>query len=223
VVTLSQIKAIVFDAYGTLFDVHSIIQKADEFFPGQGKMISEIWRQKQLEYSWLRSLMGCYKQFWYVSDDALSYSLRKLGLGDTLNIRTQILEEYLSLQPFAEVEETLHSLKNISLTILSNGNPEMLLAVVENAGLTGFFAEIISVDQLKIYKPVMDVYQLAPDKLGVEKEEILFVTSNSWDASGAKSFGFHVCWVNRNNEPFDELNVQPDVVVSNLKELENIL
>jgi 2-haloacid dehalogenase len=220
---LSQIKAIVFDAYGTLFDVHSIIQKADEFFPGQGKIISEIWRQKQLEYTWLRSLMGCYKHFWYVSDDALSYSLRKLGLGDTLNIRTQILEEYLSLQPFAEVEETLHSLKNISLTILSNGNPEMLLAVVENAGLTGFFAEIISVDQLKIYKPVMDVYQLAPDKLGVEKEEILFVTSNSWDASGAKSFGFHVCWVNRNNEPFDELNVQPDVVVSNLKELENIL
>lgn len=220
---MTQIKAIVFDAYGTLFDVHSVVQKADEFFPGKGKMISKIWRQKQLEYTWLRSLMGRYQNFWYVSDDALSYSLRKLGLGDTLNIRTQILEEYLSLQPFAEVEETLHSLKNISLTILSNGNPEMLLAVVENAGLTGFFAEIISVDQLKIYKPVMDVYQLAIDKLGVDKEEILFVTSNPWDASGAKSFGFHVCWVNRHNEPFDELNVQPDVVVSNLKELVNIL
>lgn len=210
------IQAIVFDAYGTLFDVHSVVEKCETYFPGYGSKISEIWRQKQLEYTWLRSLMGRYEDFWKVTDDGLVYALKKLGLDTSDETRESILHEYLSLCPYTEVPEALNRLTHKPLAILSNGSPKMLNDMVEHAGLSGNFAHVISVDSLKVFKPFMGVYQLAVAKLGVPREQIAFVSSNSWDAVGAKVFGFQVCWINRIGNTFDEMQVKPDVVVNNL-------
>ncbi|WP_134704448.1 haloacid dehalogenase type II [Ammoniphilus sp. YIM 78166] len=214
-----RIKAIIFDAYGTLFDVHTVVDKCEQFFPGQGKQISEIWRQKQLEYSWLRSLMGRYVDFWSLTQDALLFALKDLKLDLTEETQQTLLNEYLRLQPYPEVPKALERLRNLILAILSNGSPHMLNTLVENAGLSQVFNHVISVDELKIYKPSMGVYQLGVVELGVLKEETLFMTSNPWDAAGAKTFGFQVCWINRFNKQFDELGVQPDIVISNLDEL----
>ncbi|HWL24564.1 MAG TPA: haloacid dehalogenase type II [Ureibacillus sp.] len=213
------IKAIIFDAYGTLFDVHTVIEKCEQFFPEKGRQISEIWRQKQLEYTWLRSLMERYEDFWTVTYEALTFALKELELESNEEIRTTLLNEYLRLNPYPEVPKALEELKDRDLAILSNGSPDMLNSMVENANLTDVFKDVISVDELKIYKPFMGVYQLGVAKLGVNKEETLFITSNPWDASGAKTFGFQVCWINRFNKHFDELGVQPDMVIRNLEEL----
>lgn len=213
------IRAIIFDAYGTLFDVHSVSERCEQFFPGMGSAISSRWRQKQLEYTWLRSLMGRYEDFWCVTRDALVFTLKEFELNSNEKIRTTILNEYLALNPYAEVANALEELKDRKLAILSNGSPDMLNTVVRNADLSEVFTDVISVDELTIYKPSMDVYQLGVAKLGVKKEEALFVTSNPWDAAGAKSFGFQVCWINRLNLKFDELGVQPDVIIHSLDDL----
>ncbi|BCJ85032.1 haloacid dehalogenase type II [Effusibacillus dendaii] len=216
---MQNIKAIVFDAYGTLFDVHTVVEKCEQYFPTQGKVISQIWRQKQLEYTWLRSLMGRYEDFWHVTSDALTFTLKELGLETNDDICTDILKEYLYLKPYPEVPYALNELKNHTLAILSNGSLEMLNDMVQNAGLREVFSNVISVDELKIFKPFMGVYQLAPAKLGIRKEETLFISSNSWDATGAKVFGFQVCWINRFNKTFDELNTRPDLIIKSLDEL----
>jgi 2-haloacid dehalogenase len=213
------IKALVFDAYGTLFDVHTVVETCEQFFPGKGKQISEVWRQKQLEYTWLRSLMGRYEDFWSVTDEALLFALNDLQLDTDEQVRHKILNQYLQLNPYPEVPKALEQLTDKSLAILSNGSPDMLNSIVEKAALSHVFTDIISVDELKIYKPFMGVYQLAVAKLGVNKEDILFITSNSWDASGAKAFGFQVCWINRFNKNFDELGVVPDIIIQDLDEL----
>ncbi|WP_420830379.1 haloacid dehalogenase type II [Bacillus piscicola] len=213
------IKAIAFDAYGTLFDVHTVVDKCEEFFPGQGRQFSEIWRQKQLEYSWLRSLMGRYKDFWEITEDALQFTLKELKLEADEDTRTALLHEYLQLKPYPEVPEALERLKDKNLAILSNGSPQMLHTLVENARLSHVFSNLISVDELKTFKPFMGVYQLSPATLGVPREETLFVSSNSWDAAGAKTFGFQVCWINRFNKQFDELGAEPDRVITQLDEL----
>ncbi|WP_199615867.1 haloacid dehalogenase type II [Paenibacillus alkalitolerans] len=221
---MQSIKAVAFDAYGTLFDVHSVTAKTERLFPGHGKRISEIWRQKQLEYTWLRSLMGRYIDFWRVTDDALKYALKTLRLQANDRTRIVLLQEYLVLKPFPEVFSVLQQLKPVTtLAILSNGTPQMLNSIVNDAGLGPFFSAVLSADAIKIYKPYMGVYQLLPANLGFRKEEILFVSANSWDAAGAKAFGLAVCWVNRSNMPFDELDVTPDLVVNNLEQLKNIL
>lgn len=217
------IKAIAFDAYGTLFDVHSVTEKCEAIFPNKGREISEIWRAKQLKYTWLRSLMGCYKNFWEITKDALIYTLKKLELDWDEQIVADILHEYLHLTPYDEIEESLKKLKEtVDLSILSNGSPQMLHKMVSNANMSELFAEIISVDELQIFKPAMDVYKLGPTKFNLQKEEMLFISSNPFDVAGAKVFGYHVCWINRFNlqlEQFTDLKAKPDLIITSLAEL----
>jgi 2-haloacid dehalogenase len=219
----AKLNALVFDAYGTLFDVHSVVRLCDEFWPGQGPALSQLWRTKQLEYTWQRSLMRRYKGFADVTVDALRYACAALGLSLSESQVTRLQEAYLSLTTFPEVKGALGKLSHLQLAILSNGTPSMLDPVVANAGLGGVFSAVISVDPLNIYKPTPEVYQLAVKKLGVPKSEIGFVSSNCWDACGAKSFGFHTFWINRSNVPVDRLDAAPDHVIRNLADLPGLV
>ena len=214
-----RIKALVFDAYGTLFDVHSVVSLCEEIFPGQGQALSQMWRTKQLEYSWLRSVMGHYEDFWQVTQSALDFSCKALALSAPPVVQTRLMEAYLHLQTFPEVSEALMALSAYPKAILSNGTPNMLKAVVNNSGLGNAFNHIISVDAVKIYKPNPRVYGLAAQTLGVDRKAIGFVSSNCWDDIGAKAFGFRTFWVNRADSPVDELGFTPDVVVKTLREL----
>lgn len=209
-------QAIAFDAYGTLFDVHSVIALCNRKFPRQGAELSKLWRAKQLEYTWLRSLMGRYEDFWTVTELALVFACNSLSLACPAETRRELMEAYLHLDTFPEVNSALRKLSQHKLAILSNGSPKMLDAVVENAGLNGVFAKVISVDELKIYKPSPRVYALASQHLGVPEHAIAFVSSNFWDIAGAKSFGLWTCWVNRGKLPEDELGVKPDATVDTL-------
>ncbi|MFT9497947.1 haloacid dehalogenase type II [Anaerosolibacter sp.] len=216
---MNDINAVVFDAYGTLFDVHSVIEKCNSLFHGKGQQISQIWRTKQLEYTWLMSLMGRYENFFSITRKGLVFALKELKLDFDDELCNEILNEYYILKPFSEVPAALETIKDKKLAILSNGNPEMLNTVVKNSKLNELIPNIISVDDLKIFKPFLGVYQLATAGLSVPREQTLFVSSNSWDAVGAKVFGFNVCWINRANQQFDELDVKPDIVVKDLKQL----
>jgi len=218
-----KLKALVFDAYGTLFDVHSVVRLCDEFWPGQGTALSQLWRTKQLEYTWQRSLMRRYKDFSDVTVDGLRYACAALGLSLSESQVTRLLAAYLSLATFPEVKEALGRLSHLRLVILSNGAPSMLDPVVANAGLGGVFFAVISVDPISTYKPAPDVYQLAVKHLGVPKNEIGFVSSNCWDACGAKSFGFRTFWINRSDAPVDRLDAAPDYVIRNLAELPDLV
>jgi 2-haloacid dehalogenase len=217
------IQGVAFDAYGTLFDVHSVIALCNRKFPGQGAELSKLWRAKQLEYTWLRGLMGKYEDFWMVTEAALVFACRGLNLACPAETRRELMESYLHLDTFPEVKSALGKLGQYKLTILSNGSPRMLAAAVENAGLKGVFGDVISVDEVKIYKPSPRVYALASHHLAVPDNAIAFVSSNFWDIAGAKSFGFWTCWVNRGKLPEDELGVQPDVTVDALDGLTGVL
>ena len=184
------LKALAFDAYGTLFDVQSVISAVNRQFPGHGLAVSTAWRTRQLEYTWLRSLMGRYEDFWAVTEAALVATCKAMNLPLNAGARTQLMDAYLHLDPFPEVKQALKSLGSFTLAILSNGTPKMLEAVVESAGLKGTFVQVISVDEVRIYKPHPDAYQLAVRKLRTDKSEIGFVSSNFWDDAGAKAFGF---------------------------------
>ncbi len=218
-----RIKALVFDAYGTLFDVHSVISACDQNFPGQGAALSQAWRAKQLEYTWLRSLMGRYKDFWQVTESALVFACKSLGLSCPPDTRAKLLATYLHLNPFPEVQQALRALSDYLLAILSNGSPRMLKAAVESAGLKGIFSRIISVDEVKIYKPSPRVYRLASQKLRVAASAIGFISANFWDIAGAKAFGFHSYWVNRSKVPGEELGLIPDATLSSLADLVDVL
>ena len=211
--------ALVFDAYGTLFDVHSVTAAAEAIWPGKGAALSQLWRTKQLEYTWLRSLMGRYEDFSHVTESALRYACAglKLPLDDAQ--RAQLLEGYLHLAPFPEVPAALERLRGIRLAILSNGSPAMLEPVVFNAGLHGRITDVLSVDAVKVFKPDPRVYRLAVDRLGVPAKAIGFVSSNCWDAIGAKAFGFRTFWVNRAGAPVDEMGVRPDHELRSLGDL----
>jgi 2-haloacid dehalogenase len=213
------IKALAFDAYGTLFDVHSVISAVNEKFPGQGPAVSAGWRTRQLEYTWLRSLMGRYEDFWHVTESALVATCNAMKLPLDAAARTQLMESYLHLDTFPEVKRALKALSHLPLSILSNGSPKMLHAVVESAGLEGIFTHIISVDEVKIFKPAPVVYELAVKKTGVEKGHIGFVSSNFWDGAGAKAFGLRTHWINRAGVPPDELGITPDVTLKSLTDL----
>jgi 2-haloacid dehalogenase len=217
------IEAVVFDAYGTLFNVHSVIDAGNQFFPGQGAAISQLWRQKQLEYTWLRTLMGRYVDFEKINLDSLRFALHHLQLAHNDEIIETLVTTYLRLQHYPEVEQALQVFLPRKLVILSNGTESMLQAVVRHAGLESYFDDILSVDVLQIYKPAPQVYQLAVSKLGVPKEQILFVSSNGWDVAGAKSFGFTVGWINRLGITIEELGVHPDYIVHDLLELSNLI
>jgi len=211
--------ALVFDAYGTLFDVNSVVGLCDELWPGKGERLGQLWRTRQLEYTWQRSLMQRYEDFSHVTEAGLRYACAALGLSLGDAQRRRLMDAYLHLAAFPEVREALASLSGLRLAILSNGSPAMLDPVVANAGLGGVFKAVISVDGLKQYKPAPAVYQLAVDRLGVPKERIGFVSSNCWDACGAKSYGFTTFWINRSGAPVDELGAAPDHIIRNLTEL----
>jgi len=218
-----RIKAVVFDAYGTLFDVHSVIAACEQNFPGQGAALSGLWRAKQLEYTWLRSLMGRYEDFWNVTESGLVFACKNLGLSCPPATRAQLMDGYLNLKSFSEVPRALSALSDYTLAILSNGSPRMLQAAVKSAGLEGVFAHVMSVDEVKIYKPDPRVYQLAPRKLKVARTAIGFVSSNFWDVAGARAFGFWTCWVNRSGAPPDELGLSPDATVKTLTDLADLI
>jgi 2-haloacid dehalogenase len=215
--------ALVFDAYGTLFDVHSVVALCEALWPGRGAQLSQLWRTKQLEYTWLRSLMGRYEDFARVTEAGLRYACAALQLPCDDAKCARLLQAYLSLATFPEVTDTLRKLRGIKLAILSNGAPAMLRDVVSNSGLGGLIPDVLSVDELQIYKPAPQVYQLAVDRLGAPAQAIGFVSSNGWDAAGAKSFGFRTFWVNRAGAPRDGLGFAPDHELGSLAELPTLV
>jgi 2-haloacid dehalogenase len=218
-------KALVFDAYGTLFDVFSVTSLCEELFPGRGKELSQIWRRKQLEYSWLRSLMGQYRDFWNLTGDALVYSTNSLKLNLTGDKRAQLMESYLHLAAFPDVKPGLENLKQIGLrlAILSNGEPKMLAAAVRSAGIGHLVDEVFSIDSIKIFKPNPRVYDRLPADLKIDKAEIGFVSSNNWDVNGAGSAGFYAFWLRRSGEIPEELGYPAARSISALTELPTAL
>ena len=205
------IRAIIFDAYGTLFDVYSIGALAERLFPGKGNALAELWRDKQIQYSQLRTLCSTYKPFWEVTQDALVFSCRKLGLDLGLEAQNMMMGQYAKLQPFPENLAVLRQLKatGMKLAILSNGNPEMLAAVVQNAQMEDLFSHVISVETVKKFKTAPEAYQLGTDLLGMPARDIVFVSSNGWDVCGASWYGYKTFWVNRADAPMEELGVTP--------------
>jgi 2-haloacid dehalogenase len=215
---LSPIRGYVFDAYGTLFDVHSVVEAGREI-TSDPAALSTTWRQKQLEYTWLRALMGTYADFWVVTEAALRYSIRRLGLAATEAQVRRLMDAYLSLACFPEVQAALGRLAGRPRAVLSNGSPGMLAAAVTASALTALLEHVISVDRVKTYKPSPLVYALGPQILGIAAGELLFVSSNGWDVAGAKSFGYQVAWCNRTGAPEEALGVSPDLVVGSLDKL----
>ena len=215
---MSPIRGYVFDAYGTLFDVHSVVE-AGRVITGDPVALSTMWRQKQLEYTWLRALMGTYADFWVVTEAALRYTIRRLGLTASEAQVRRLMEAYLSLACFPEVKAALRPLAGRPRAVLSNGAPSMLAAAVTASGLTALLEHVISVDRVKTYKPSPLVYALGPETLGVSAGELLFVSSNGWDVAGAKAFGYQVAWCNRTGAPEEELGVRPDLVIDSLEKI----
>ncbi len=213
--------ALVFDAYGTLFDVHAVIDRCEKFWPGKGAQLSQLWRAKQLEYSWLRTLMSHYQPFSAVTREALGYACEALGLALEAKRAKALMDEYLNLAPYPDVPDALDKLKGggRKLAILTNGSPDMIETLVKNRGLQSSFDAVLSVDGLKVFKPAPRVYQLAVDTLRVPAANIGFVSSNCWDALGAKAFGFNVYWINRGGAPVDRLGFQPDGMLQGLGDL----
>ncbi len=205
-----------FDAYGTLYNVHSVARRCEEFWPGRGAALSQLWRSKQLEYTWQRSLMRRYAPFSQITGEALQYSCASLRLALDSGTSDALMQEYRLLAVYPDVPKALDGFKT-KKAILSNGSPDMLDPLVRQSGLK--FDAVLSVDTVKTFKPAPEVYQLAVDRLGVAKEDIGFVSSNCWDALGAKSFGFRVWWINRLGAPVDRLGFQPDKIVSGLDEV----
>ena len=191
------LKAVVFDAYGTLYDIQSVAETTEDAFPGYGEIITQIWRIKQLEYTWLRSLMRRYQDFAAVTRDLLAYTLRVLGLAYENETFERVVEKYLHLDLYPDATAALTALKPRKLAILSNGSPDMLDALVRNSGLDALLDATISVDAKKIFKPSPEAYELIGEVLGTAPDEVLFVSSNPWDVAGAKAFGLNVAWIER--------------------------
>lgn len=211
-------QALVFDAYGTLFDVHSVTRLADSLFPGRGAALSQAWRAKQLEYTWLRSLMGRYDDFNAVTAQALDWAIESLGLAAKPDGRKALMHAYRTLGLFPEVRASLERLgARRPLAILSNGHPDMLDAVVDHNELRVLFGErVFSVHEAGVFKPDPRVYAIAAAQMELAPAAIGFVSSNGWDAAGAKSFGFRAFWVNRGKAPVERLGSPPDAIVDDL-------
>jgi|TARA_R110002012_G_scaffold189889_1_gene357443 2-haloacid dehalogenase len=219
-ISISSCRAFVFDAYGTLFDVGSVSKRLQESLGDDADKLSDLWRRKQLEYSWLRSLMNDFTDFWNVTGDALDYAMAAIGKDDPV-LRSRLMEAYLSLDTFPDVVETLKTLKKSGhkLAILSNGARHMLIATAKSSGILSLFDEILCVDDVRTYKPHPSVYQLACDKLELEPGEISFQSSNGWDVAGAGQFGFKTVWINRTAQPAERLSHKADIVVARLDEI----
>jgi 2-haloacid dehalogenase len=191
------IKAVVFDAYGTLYDIQSVAAVTEETFPGYGEIVTQIWRIKQLEYTWLRSLMRRYEDFSVITRDSLVYTLNVLGLKHDSAAFERIMDKYLHLDLYPDAMAALMAMKDRKLAILSNGSSGMLNALVHNSGLDRVLDATISIDSQKIFKPAPDTYTLIESRLGIAPAEVLFVSSNPWDGCGAKAFGLNVAWIER--------------------------
>ena len=212
------VRGYVFDAYGTLFDVHSVVE-AGRAVTRDPAALSAMWRQKQLEYTWLRALMGRYADFEVVTEAALRWAIRRLGLrADEADVR-RLMDAYLTLACFPDAKPALERLAGRPRAILSNGSPRMLEAAVRSSGLHRHLEHVLSVDAVQTYKPAPEVYVLGPRALGIPAGELLFVSSNAWDVAGAKAFGYRVAWCNRQGAPEEELGLRADVVVPSLAEL----
>lgn len=221
---IAGIAACVFDAYGTLFDFNSATERCRAVLGERTDRLSEVWRQKQLQYTWLRSLMGRHENFWQVTGEALDFALAAVGLDDPA-LRQRLLDLYLELEPYPDVVDTLRRLKaaNLRTAILSNGAPDMLAAAVASAGVTDLIDEIYSVEAVGVYKPDSRVYQLAVDGLDLPCRAICFQSANGWDAIGAAAFGFRVAWINRFGQPREALPASPDAELTSLAELPALL
>jgi 2-haloacid dehalogenase len=210
-----QVRGLLFDAYGTLFDVQSVVEAA-RAVTSDPLALSSLWRAKQLEYTWLRSLMGRYEDFWAVTESALVFACRRLGLDPSPGARARLMEAYLRLEPYPDAAPALERLRGMPCAILSNGTPRMLEAVVRHAGLDQYLEAVISVDEVAIFKPAPEVYALGPSRLGLPREALGFVSANAWDAAGAKAYGFEVAWLNRARAPREELGLAPDLELGDL-------
>lgn len=218
---MKNIQGIVFDLYGTLYDVHSVVRLCDEIYPGQGEAISRLWRQKQLEYTWLRSLMSLYVNFEKATEDALRFTCAHLSLPLDDTTHQRLSDAYLRLSPFSDTPTALRRLKaeGIPLGIISNGSRCSIEQVVTNSEMNWAFDQLISVEEVQVFKPDNRVYSLAEKRMGCPRENILFISSNAWDASAASHFGFPVCWINRQKGVFDELGAHPTHTVRDLGEM----
>ena len=216
---MNNAKAIVFDAYGTLFDVNSAAEKRKDKIGNKWENFANFWRTTQLEYTWLRSLMKKHKNFWQITEDSLDKSMETFQIDKSL--RNDLLSLYKELSPYPEVKNVLENLKKKSfkLAILSNGTPELLNHLVKSSDLENLFDDIFSVEEVKIYKPDPKVYDIPVNKYKVSKGEITFLSANTWDVSGAGNYGYNSIWVNRNNSVFDKLDYKPKNEVKNLKQL----
>jgi 2-haloacid dehalogenase len=191
------IKAVVFDAYGTLYDIQSVASVTEQAFPGHGEVITQVWRMKQLEYTWLRSLMERFEDFAAVTRESLRYTLDTLGLSSDASTFDAIMDKYLHLDPYADAKATLAALRGHKLAILSNGSQSMLDALVRNSGFAPLLDATLSVDAARVFKPSPRAYAIVESRLGIAPRDVVFVSSNPFDASGAKSFGFRVAWIER--------------------------
>jgi 2-haloacid dehalogenase len=214
--------AIAFDAYGTLLDLGSLAEAcAAEVTERLAPRFVELWRQKQLEYTWLRALMDRYEDFWRVTADALDHTAARLGIDLDDGAKTRLMDAWLELRPYPEVPSALVSLAALGVPahVVSNGSPTMLRDVLARAGLEGTFSLVLSVDAVRTYKPADAVYAMAERAIGLPKASTLFVSANGWDVAGAKWHGFRVAWVNRADGPADRLGVEPDAVVRDVTEI----
>ena len=220
---MKNIKAIIFDAYGTLFDVNSAAEKCKSKIGDKWENFANYWRKTQLEYTWLRSLMGRHKDFWQITEDSLDKSMQAFNIDKAM--KNELLDLYRILSPYPEVKETLEKLKEkrYKLAILSNGTPALLNELVKSNGLQNLFDDIFSIEEVKIYKPSSKVYDMPVKKYSIKNEEVAFLSANTWDVSGGGNYGFTSIWVNRNKNIFDNLDYKPKNEISGLNQLIDIL
>ncbi|MBD1148503.1 haloacid dehalogenase type II [Pelagibacterales bacterium SAG-MED30] len=220
---MKNIKAIIFDAYGTLFDVNSAAEKCKDKIGDKWEEFANYWRTTQLEYTWLRSLMNRHKDFWQVTEDSLDKSMKAFKINNSM--RNELLNLYKILSTYNEVPEVLKTLKEkkFKLAILSNGTPTLLNELVKSNKLHNLFDDLFSIEQVGIYKPDSKVYDLPIKKYQIEKNEVVFLSANTWDVSGGGNYGYNAIWVNRNKNIFDNLDYKPNSEIKNLSELISII
>ena len=216
---MKNVKAIIFDAYGTLFDVNSAAEKCKDKIGDKWEPFANFWRTTQLEYTWLRSLMERHKDFWQVTEDSLDKSMKAFNIDSSM--KNELLNLYKVLSPYKEVPETLKTLKEkkFKLAILSNGTPSLLNELVKSNNLDNLFDDIFSIEEVGVYKPSSKVYDIPIKKYQIKKSEVAFLSANTWDVSGGGNYGYQSIWVNRNNNIFDNLDYEPKNQIKNLKDL----
>ncbi len=216
---MENVKAIIFDAYGTLFDVNSAAEKCKDKIGDKWEGFANFWRTTQLEYTWLRSLMDRHKDFWQITEDSLDKSIKVFNIDPSM--RNELLNLYKILSPYKEVPETLKTLKEkkFKLAILSNGTPSLLDQLVKSNHLDNLFDDIFSIEQVGIYKPSSRVYDMPIKKYNINKSEVAFLSANTWDVSGGGNYGYQSIWVNRNNTVFDNLDFKPKYQITDLNKL----